>query len=282
MSRNIRKELNDHHLKAKKRFGQNFLKDQNILNKIVLTSNINKDTAVIEIGPGMGALTEHLCEAAGFVLAYEIDTNLIPILEDNLKNYHNFKVINQDILKADVASDIQTYLQGYSHIDVVANLPYYITTPIIMGLLSLNVPIEKYVVMMQLEVAQRICGRPATKDYNALSVMVAYKAKASLAFKVPRTAFVPAPKVDSAVVVLDAYETLPYSVLDEDTLLSVLRIAFQQRRKTLYNNFIQKYSPQYVTKMLDELGFAASMRAEALTLQDFIALSNYITQNQDK
>lgn len=272
---------NQINVKAKKRYGQNFLKDQKILKSIIDCADLSNDIAVIEIGPGLGALTELLCQKAGKVLAYEIDNSLIPLLEERLSGYDNYHIINQDILKADLENDIVNYFKGFSKIYVVANLPYYITTPIIMGLLSSNVPILKYVVMMQLEVADRICGKPQTKDYNALSVMVAYKAIAKKVLFVPRTAFVPAPNVDSAVVLLTAYDVPPFKALNDDVFNRLLRVAFTQRRKTIYNNLILEYDKEFVSKMLEDLNYKKELRAEALTLTDFIAMSDYITQNQD-
>lgn len=266
-------------IKAKKKYGQNFLKDQQIVEKIAEVAELDQDVAVLEIGPGLGALTKELVKRAGFVLAYEIDESLIPMLKENLEGYQNYKVIHQDILKADVKQDIQDNLKNYKTIYVVANLPYYITTPIIMGLLSSGIPIKKYVVMMQLEVADRICGKPKTKDYNALSVMVAYKAAAKKVLFVPRQAFIPAPHVDSAVVELAVYEQLPYSVLDEQQFYHLLRIAFTQRRKTLYNNLSLEYDKEYIYNMLEKLGFQRAVRAEELSLTDFILMSDYITQN---
>lgn len=278
----VHKTLKDNNLQAKKKFGQNFLTDQNILSGIVNASEVTKRDAVIEIGPGLGALTEHLCEQAGFVLAYEIDTDLLPLLKENLKQYNNYKVINQDILKADVNADIDQYLKDYENVYVVANLPYYITTPIILGLLSKETRISRYVMMMQLEMADRICGKPKTKDYNALSVVIAYKAVAKKVLNVPRTVFIPAPNVDSAVVRLDIHETKPYQALDEETFNKVIRVCFTQRRKTLYNNLSMEYPKDFVNKLLQDLNINPSIRSEALDIKDFILISDYITQNYRK
>lgn len=275
----VNNTLKKNNLNAKKKFGQNFLTDQGILSKIVDAAKITKNDAVIEIGPGLGSLTEHLCERAGFVLAYEIDTELLDVLRKNLIGFLNYKIINEDILKADVAVDIKEYLSKYENIYVVANLPYYITTPIILGLLSKNLPIKRYVMMMQLEVALRICGKPQTKDYNALSVMIAYKGIAKKEFNVPRTVFIPAPNVDSAVVSLEVYDEMPIKALNDETFYKLLRVSFTQRRKTLYNNLIAEYDKNFVNQMLTALNINPSIRAEALGLNDFIALSDYITQN---
>lgn len=271
--------LREHGLIAKKKFGQNFLTDQNILINIADAAEISKQDAVIEIGPGLGALTEHLCNRAGFVLAYEIDLDLLPVLEKNLSGFKNYKILNQDILKADVQADILKYLKEYENIYVVANLPYYITTPIILGLLSKNLPIKRYVLMMQLEVADRICGKPATKDYNALSIVIGYKALATKVIKVPRTVFVPAPNVDSAVVRLDVYEKPPLQAQDEEIFYQVVRTCFQQRRKTLYNNLSLGYDKVFIQQMLKNLNIPDSIRAEALSIKEFILMSDYITQN---
>lgn len=273
------KNIKENQFKIKKKFGQNFLTDASILKRIVDSAELDKDTAVIEIGPGLGALTELLCEHAGFVLAYEIDEDLIPILNQNLKGFTNYKILFEDILKADVLKDIDLHLKDYQNIYVVANLPYYITTPIILGLLSKNLPIQRYVMMMQLEVADRICGKPATKDYNALSVWIEYKAKTSKICKVPRTVFIPAPNVDSAVVRLDVYDELPIKVLNEEVFSKLIRQCFVQRRKTLYNNLSLAYDKVFIREMLEALEISPSVRAEVLALEDFVRMSDYLTQN---
>lgn len=275
----VEKSIRENQFKVKKKFGQNFLTDASILKNIVDATDVTKADAVIEIGPGLGALTELLCEKAGFVLAYEIDQELLPILEKNLNGFTNYKIILQDILKADVLQDIELYLKEYENIYVVANLPYYITTPILLGLLSKNLPIKHYVMMMQLEVANRICGKPQTKDYNALSVWIEYKAKATKICKVPRTVFIPSPNVDSAVVCLDVYDALPVKALDDEIFSKLIRQCFAQRRKTIFNNLSLVYDKQVVIQMLESLGIAPSIRAEVLTIKDFVAMSNYLTQN---
>ena len=237
----VEHSVKQNHFQIKKQFGQNFLTDSHILEKIVEASEVTKKDAVIEIGPGLGALTEVLCEQAGFVLAYEIDKDLLPILEQNLKAFSNYKILNQDILKANILSDISLYLEKYNTIYLVANLPYYITTPILTGLLSQKLPISRYVMMMQLEVADRICGKPSTKDYNALSLWIEYRALAKKIMKVPRTVFIPSPNVDSAVVRLDVYKDPPMYCENERALFFVIQGAFAQRRKTLENNLSLKY-----------------------------------------
>ncbi len=276
----INKKLNENNLHAKKKFGQNFLTDQNILSQIVNSADINEDTLVIEIGPGLGSLTELLCKAAGFVLCYEIDNDLIPILNDNLKEYNNFEVINKDILEVDINSDIDKHIKNYKNVYVVANLPYYITTPIILGLLSQTNKISRYVMMMQLEVADRICGKPKTKDYNALSIAIMYRATATKVIKVPRTVFIPAPNVDSAVVRLDLYDNPKYICKDEKHFFDFIRECFSQRRKTLVNNLSNKYSKDFIVKMLNENNIKLTARAEELDITDFIKLSDYIVVNQ--
>ena len=278
----INKNLKDNNLMAKKKFGQNFLTDQKILNQIVEAAEVSKEDAVIEIGGGLGALTEILCEKAGKVLTYEIDKQLIPVLTDNLKEFSNLVIINEDILKADLGADINKYLNDYKNIYVVANLPYYITTPIILNLLSNQKRISRYVVMMQLEVADRICSKPKTKDYNALSVVVQYKATARKVIKVPRTVFIPAPNVDSAVVRLDVYQEMPYRALNDNDFYQLLRVSFTQRRKTFYNNLILGYDKEFVKTLLEDLNINPSIRAEALELKDFILISDYITQKLNK
>ena len=274
----LNKTLKENDLYAKKKFGQNFLTDQNILSSIVSSSEVTKDTLVIEVGPGLGSLTEHLCKNAGFVLCYEIDKDLIPILEDNLKEYDNFVVINKDILEVSINEDIEKYQKSFKNVYLVANLPYYITTPIILGLLSKTDKIRRYVMMMQLEVADRICGTPSTKDYNALSVLIAYKGQAKKVIKVPRTVFIPQPNVDSAVVRLDLYDNLPCKAKNEDLFFEFIRLCFSQRRKTLINNLSSKYSKDFVLKMLNDLNIKQTVRSEELALQDFVNMSDYIEE----
>lgn len=276
----VREELNKNKIQAKKKFGQNFLSDENILNNIIKSADLDKDTAVIEVGPGLGALTKKLCKAAGFVLAYEIDSDLIPVLKTNLVEYTNYEVINQDILTVDINDAISTKLSNYEKIYLVANLPYYITTPIILGLLSQTKLIRRYVMMMQLEVAQRICGVPKTKDYNALSIVIGYQAKASKEFNVPRTVFIPEPNVDSAVVRLDLFDEPKYSIMDEKYFLELIRLSFIQRRKTLVNNLGTQMEKPFIYQMLRDLGIKDGVRAEELAISDFVNISNYITQNK--
>ena len=275
----VDKALNENNLYAKKKFGQNFLTDQNILSNIVLASECNKDSLVIEIGPGLGALTELLCESAGFVLAYEIDSDLIPVLNKNLEQFDNYKIINKDILEVDINEDINKYKKDYKNIILVANLPYYITTPIILGLLSKTNLIKKYVMMMQLEVADRICGKPKTKDYNALSIAIGYRAEATKCFNVSRKVFIPEPNVDSAVIKLDLYDNPPFKANDEELFFKLIREAFSQRRKTLVNNLSNNYNKELILKMLDEFNIKSNVRSEELTIANFVDFSNYISEN---
>lgn len=278
----INETLEKNKLDAKKKFGQNFLTDQNILTSIADASEVDSDTLVIEIGPGLGSLTEHLCQRAGFVLCYEIDNDLIPLLEDNLKEYNNFIIINKDILTVDINEDIKKYQKNLNKVYVVANLPYYITTPIILGLLSQTNLITRYVLMMQLEVADRICGTPKTKDYNALSIAIGYRAKATKVVKVPRTVFIPSPNVDSAVVKLDLYDKPMYQALNEEHFFRFIRDAFKQRRKTLFNNLSSEYDKEFISKMFNDNNIKLNVRAEELSIKDFVDLDNYIIHNYNK
>ena len=276
----VDKALNENKLYAKKKFGQNFLTDQNILSNIVSASECNKDSLVIEIGPGLGALTELLCESAGFVLAYEIDKDLIPVLNKNLNQFDNYEIINKDILEVDINSDIEKYKKNYKNFILVANLPYYITTPIILGLLSKTNLIKRYVMMMQVEVADRICGKPKTKDYNALSIAIGYRALASKCFNVSRKVFIPEPNVDSAVIKLDLYDNPPYKAKDEELFFTLIREAFSQRRKTLINNLSNNYEKELISKMLDEFNIKSNVRSEELTIANFVDFSNFISDNR--
>ena len=276
----VDKALNENKLYAKKKFGQNFLTDQNILSNIVSASECNKDSLVIEIGPGLGALTELLCESAGFVLAYEIDKDLIPVLNKNLNQFDNYEIINKDILEVDINSDIEKYKKDYKNIILVANLPYYITTPIILELLSKTNLIKRYVMMMQVEVADRICGKPKTKDYNALSIAIGYRALASKCFNVSRKVFIPEPNVDSAVIKLDLYDNPPYKAKDEELFFTLIREAFSQRRKTLINNLSNNYAKELILKMLDEFNIKSNVRSEELTIANFVDFSNFISDNR--
>lgn len=275
----INDTLKKNKLEAKKKYGQNFLTDQNILTSIVDSAKLDSDTAVIEIGPGLGSLTEHLCKNASFVLCYEIDKELIPLLENNLSEYSNYKIINKDILEVDINKDINTYLSKYKNIYVIANLPYYITTPIILGLLSKTKLITKYILMMQKEVADRICGTPKTKDYNALSIAIGYRAKATKVLNVPRTVFIPSPNVDSAVVKLELFKASPYQLDNEEHFFKFIKEAFNQRRKTLVNNLSNYYDKELIIKMLNDNNIKLNVRSEELSIDDFVKLDNYLYFN---
>jgi 16S rRNA (adenine1518-N6/adenine1519-N6)-dimethyltransferase len=262
----------------KKKFGQNFLIDQNILSGIVSKAEINKNVNVIEIGPGIGSLTEHLLENANHVISYEIDNTLIPILTKQFAEYDNFTLINEDILKADIKSDIKKYFNNDYPVYVVANLPYYITTPIIMHLLE-NIPeIKRYSVMVQLEVADRIVANKGGKDYNNLTIAIGYRAKTYKAINVSRNVFMPKPNVDSAVVIFDIYDEKPYKVSNEKFFFELIRKAFASRRKTLVNNLNQGYniSKEEAVKILEEMNLSSTIRSEALSIEQFTLLSDIL------
>ncbi len=276
----INKQIEESDFKIKKKFGQNFLTDQNILSEIINAADLDTNTAVIEIGPGLGSLTERLVEKAGFVLCYEIDKEVIPLLKNNLNGYNNYEVINKDILDANINEDIEKYLKNYDNIYVVANLPYYITTPIILGLLSKTDRIDRYVMMMQKEVADRICGKPSTKDYNALAIAIQYRTDAKKVTNVPRTVFIPAPNVDSAIIRLDKYKTKVYEAKNEEFFFEFIRLCFSQRRKTLINNLSNKFDKELIVKMLDHFNIKQSVRSEELEIKDFINMCDYIVENE--
>jgi len=269
--------IEKHGFKFKKRFGQNFLTDANILRKIIAVAGLNEEVAVIEVGPGIGALTEYIARISGNVVAYEIDETLIPILKEVMEPYENVTIINEDILKADVASMINDQLEIFKEIAVVANLPYYITTPILMGLIEARLPIDRYVVMMQLEVARRLSAKPGTKDYNALSIAVQYYCDVDIAINVPRDVFIPAPNVDSAVVVLKRKEAPPVTVKDETFFMELVHACFKQRRKTLLNNlsaYFEALTKAEITSMLEEIDIQPSVRGEALSIEEFGKISD--------
>jgi len=264
--------IKTHDFKFKKKFGQNFLTDGNILQKIIDTAKLNKDVSVIEIGPGIGALTEHLARGAHSVVAYEIDDSLIPILAEVMSPYDNVKIINEDILKADVKGMIESELDLAQEVAVVANLPYNITTPILMRLIEMRLPIDRYIVMMQLEVARRLSARPSTKDYNALSIAVQYYCDVNIAFHVPRDVFVPAPNVDSAVVVLARKSEPAVKIRDEIFFMELVHACFRQRRKTILNNLVAYFevlTKQEIMGLLEAIGICPSVRGEALSIEEF-------------
>ena len=264
-----------------KRFGQNFLIDAHVLEKIVSAAGITKDDCVLEIGPGIGTMTQYLAESAGQVIAVEIDTNLLPILADTLKDYSNVKVINQDILKVDINELVKEYNNGRP-IKVVANLPYYITTPIIMGLFESNVPIDNITVMVQKEVADRMQVGPGSKDYGALSLAVQYYASPYIVANVPPNCFIPRPNVGSAVIRLTRYQEPPVQGKDPKLMFKLIRASFNQRRKTLQNGLNNSpeisFSKEEITKAIESLGVSPSVRGEALSLEQFAQLANYFVQ----
>ena len=275
--------LERHGFTFKKSFGQNFLTDTNILQKIVDTAEIDKNVNVIEIGPGIGALTEFLAENAAEVMAFEIDERLVPILEDTLRDHDNIKVINEDVLKADLQTRVKEFKNPNLPIKVVANLPYYITTPILMHLIESKIPFAEFVVMMQKEVADRISAEPNTKAYGSLSIAVQYYMTAKVAFVVPRTVFVPAPNVDSAILKMTRREQPLVEVKDEDFFFRVSKISFVHRRKTLWNNLTSHFgkSEEVKTKLEQALVNAnvkPSIRGEALSIPDFARLSDALSE----
>lgn len=273
--------LQKYNFNFQKKFGQNFLIDTHVLERIIQEAGITKDDFVLEIGPGIGTMTQYLCESAREVVAVEIDKNLIPILADTLQDYQNVTVLNEDILKVDINA-LAREKNGGAPIKVVANLPYYITTPIIMGLFESHVPIESITVMVQKEVADRMQVGPGTKDYGALSLAVQYYAKPEIVANVPPNCFMPRPNVGSAVIRLTCHEKPPVQVDDEKLMFSLIRASFNQRRKTLANGLNNApdvhFSKEAIQESIAELGVPAGIRGEALTLEQFAALSNIIAK----
>lgn len=271
--------IQKYHFHFQKKFGQNFLIDAHVMDKIIASSAISKDEFVLEIGPGIGTMTQFLCESAGSVAAVEIDANLIPILEDTLRGYDNITIINEDILKVDIGRLAQEK-NGGKPMKVVANLPYYITTPIIMGLFESHVPLESVTVMVQKEVAQRMKAEPGTKDYGALSLAVQYYAQPEIVANVPANCFMPRPKVGSAVIRLKCRQKPTVSVKDEKLMFAVIRASFNQRRKTLVNGLYHfpgiRLSKEQIQECIETLGLPAQVRGETLTLAQFAALSDCI------
>lgn len=271
--------LERHGFTFKKSFGQNFLTDTNILQKIVDTAEIDENVNVIEIGPGIGALTEFLAENAAEVMAFEIDERLVPILADTLRDFDNVRVVNEDILKSDLQARIKEFANPNLPIKVVANLPYYITTPILMHLIESGIPFSEFVVMMQREVADRISAQPNSKSYGSLSIAVQYYMTAKVAFIVPRTVFVPAPNVDSAILKMVRRDQPAVEVNDEAFFFKVSKASFTHRRKTLWNNLTSYFgkSNEVKTKLesaLDNAELSQSVRGEALDLQEFARLAD--------
>lgn len=280
-SKNTIEVLQKYDFVFQKKFGQNFLIDSHVLDKIVSAAGITKDDFVLEIGPGIGTMTQYLAASARKVFAVEIDKALIPILEDTLKEFDNVQVINQDILKVDIKKLAEEHNDG-KPIKVVANLPYYITTPIIMGLFESQVPIDLITVMVQKEVADRMKVGPGTKDYGALSLAVQYYAEPYIVANVPPNCFMPRPKVGSAVIRLTRHEKPPVEVADEKLMFRLIRASFNQRRKTLANGLNNSpelsYSKEEIQQTIEKCGFKAGIRGEALTLEDFAQLANAFSE----
>lgn len=273
--------IQKHGFDFQKKFGQNFLIDPHVLDKIIAAAGITKDDFVLEIGPGIGTMTQYLAEAAREVTAVEIDRNLIPILEETLAEYDNVTVINQDILKLDLEA-LSQEKNGGRPIKVVANLPYYITTPIIMGLYESHVPVSSITVMVQKEVAQRMQAGPGSKDYGALSLAVQYYASPYIAANVPPNCFMPRPNVGSAVIHLESYQNPPVSVKDEKLMFALIRASFNQRRKTLQNGLNNSqelsFTKEQIAEAIEKMGLSPSVRGEALTLEQFAKLSDLLAE----
>lgn len=275
--------LKKYNFNFQKRFGQNFLIDTHILEKIVNEAGIDEDDCVLEIGPGIGTMTQYLCERAGRVIAVEIDKALIPILNDTLSSYNNVTIINEDILKVDITKLCNEYNNGRP-IKVVANLPYYITTPIIMGLFESGCPLESITIMVQKEVADRMKCGPGSKDYGALSLAVQFYSSPEIVAYVSPESFIPKPGVGSAVIRLTRYEKPPVEVDDEKYMFALIRAAFNMRRKTMVNSLMSGnlgLTKEEILEAIKNLGLSATVRGEALTLEEFAALSNILSKVQN-
>lgn len=262
----------------RKNYGQNFLIDMHVINKIMAVADIRSEDLVIEVGPGIGSLTQALAERAGKVISIEIDKNLIPILNDTLLGYDNIEIINQDVLKCNIAEIIAQ--SGYKSIKMVSNLPYYITTPIIMAFLEYKQAVRSITIMMQKEVAERMRAKPSTKEYGSLSLAVQYYAEVSLGANVPQNCFIPRPNVDSAVLHLEILDKPKVSVQDEDLMFKIIKNAFAQRRKTLVNSVFNmggfKFSKEELIEIIKSCGLDEKVRGEALSLEDYACLSNAV------
>lgn len=269
--------IQKHQFVFQKKFGQNFLVDEHVLEKIIRAAEVTREDLVFEVGPGIGTLTQYLAEAAGQVIAVEIDEKLIPILKETLAGYENVTVLHQDILKTDIRQLTEAYSKGRP-VKVVANLPYYITTPIIMKLFEEDIPVENITVMIQKEVADRMQAHPGSKDYGALSLAVQYYADIYLAANVPPNCFIPRPNVGSAVIRLTRHKKPVVEVENEKLMFSLIRASFNQRRKTLQNGLNNSselsYSKEQIAQAIETLGFSPTVRGEALSLQQFARLSN--------
>lgn len=277
--------INKYDFVFQKKFGQNFLIDTHVLDKIISAAEITKDDLVVEIGPGIGTMTQYLACAAREVVAIEIDKMLIPILKDTLSEYDNVTIINEDVLKVNL-NKLAEEKNGGRPVKVVANLPYYITTPIIMGLFENHVPVHSITIMVQKEVADRMRVGPGTKDYGALSLAVQYYAKPYLVANVPQNCFMPRPKIGSAVIKLTAHETPPVTVRDERLMFQLIRASFNQRRKTLANGLNNSpelhYSKEQIAQAIEKLGLSPSVRGEALTLEQFARLADILLELEGK
>lgn len=277
--------LNKYHITFRKKFGQNFLIDTHVLEKIISAAEITREDTVLEIGPGIGTMTQYLCENAGKVIAVEIDRDLIPILEqDTLSSYDNYKIINDDVLKLDLNRLVEEE-NGGRPIKVVANLPYYITTPIVMGLLEKHVPIKSITVMVQKEVADRMQAGPGSKDYGALSLAVGYYADAYIAANVPPNCFMPRPNVGSAVIRLTLYNEPPVQVRSEKLMFDIIRASFNQRRKTLMNGISNSseldFTKEEIIAAIEAVGLDVQVRGEKLTLEQFARLSDELDRHKN-
>ncbi|MDE7205053.1 MAG: 16S rRNA (adenine(1518)-N(6)/adenine(1519)-N(6))-dimethyltransferase RsmA [Lachnospiraceae bacterium] len=277
--------LQKYNFNFQKKYGQNFLIDANILEKIIAAAGVNENDCVLEIGPGIGTMTQYLCENAREVVAVEIDKKLVPILEqDTLSAYDNITIINEDILKVDINAIVQEKNNG-KPVKVVANLPYYITTPIIMGLFESHVPLESITIMVQKEVAERMQVGPGTKDYGALSLAVQYYAKPEVMMTVPASCFMPRPNVDSAVIKLTRHDNPPVTVSDEKLMFDIIRASFNQRRKTLVNGLGNaaglEIKKEQVSSALEKMGLSPAIRGEALTLGDFAVLTELLGKTDE-
>ncbi len=279
-AKNTIQVLQKYDLHLQKKYGQNFLIDERIVKGIVEAAGVDTSDLVLEIGPGIGTMTQYLCEAAGRVAAVEIDTHLIPVLEETLSSYNNVEIINQDILKLDITELLRRQTAAFRQVKVVANLPYYITTPIIMGLLESRAPIDSITVMVQKEVADRMRTGPGSKDYGALSLAVQYYAQPEVVLSVPPSSFIPQPSVGSSVIRLTRHPAPPVQVQDERLMFRVIRAAFNQRRKTLVNALgnsgMFPLSKEQLAECIRQLGVSENIRGEVLTLEQFARLSDLI------
>jgi len=285
--------VSQHDFDFRKRFGQNFLVDEGVILRALEAAGVNKNDVIFEIGPGIGTLTQYLCEAAYRVAAIEIDRKLIPILEETLKEYDNVRIINQDVLKTDLLELAAEYEAGREDrpsakhaLKIVANLPYYITTPILMGLFRQKIPAQSVTVMVQKEVADRMTAQPGGKDYGSLSIAVQYYSRPRIVEIVPPESFVPRPKVTSAVVTMDLYEEPPVKPVDENLFIAITRAAFEQRRKTLVNalgsNSSVPHGKDSIRDALEKMGLSPSVRGEALSPEEFIKLSDLLKSSESK